>query len=442
VTGTRIEMAFFEASARDAAQTAIESKYGDYRIEPRDVDGHPGLWLTLLEAKVVEIQTYAITQNLQSLRNRVNELGVSEPLVQRLGDSRIVVDLPGIQDSADAKRILNKFANLEFRLVAKPNERVSATETFVYEGRPIVLERRNIVTGDRVTGAQQDYDPENNMPQVSITLDGDGGGRMHDSTKDNVGNQMAILFKELKPRSRLVEQDGKQVVENYSIEEKRLISVATIRSALGFRFRITGVGLEEARDLALLLRAGALAAPMYIIEERTIGASLGEENIKEGTEAGVIGLLLVVAFMVVAYKVFGLLANIALIANVVLLIAVMSVLGATLTMPGIAGIVLTVGMAVDSNILIFARIKEEMQKRGIQAAITTGFDRAFITIFDANLTTFFIAVILFAMGSGPVKGFAVTLAIGIATTVFTAVTVTRALINLTHGGRNLKKLYI
>jgi preprotein translocase subunit SecD len=442
VTGTRIEMAFFGADAREAAQTAIASKYADYRIEPRDVDGHPGLWLTVLEAKIQEIETYAISQNLQSLRNRVNELGVSEPLVQRLGGSRIVVDLPGIQDSADAKRILNKFANLEFRLVAKPNERAAETETYVYEGRSVVLERRNIVTGDRVTGAQQDYDPENNMPQVSITLDGDGGDRMHDATKDNVGNQMAILFKELKPRSRLVDKDGKQVVENYSVEEKRLINVATIRSALGFRFRITGVGLEEARDLALLLRAGALAAPMYIVEERTIGASLGEQNVTEGTEAGIIGLLLVVGFMVVAYKVFGLLANIALVANVVLLIAVMSVLGATLTMPGIAGIVLTIGMAVDSNILIFARIKEELKNRGVQAAISTGFDRAFITIFDANLTTFFIAVILFAMGSGPVKGFAVTLAIGIVTTVFTAVTVTRALINLTHGGRNLKKLYI
>jgi preprotein translocase subunit SecD len=398
--------------------------------------------LTLRDQKVEEIESYAITQNLQSLRNRVNELGVSEPLVQRLGRSRIVVDLPGVQDSADAKRILNKFANLEFRLVAKPNARPSETETYPYEGRDVVLERRNIVTGDRVTGAQQDYDPENNMPQVSINLDGAGGDRMHDATKDNVGNQMAILFKELKPRSRLVMRDGQQVVENYSVEEKRLINVATIRSALGYRFRITGVGLGEARDLALLLRAGALAAPMYIVEERTVGASLGEENIREGTAAGLIGLLLVVAFMVIIYKVFGILANVALVVNITLLVAVMSVLGATLTMPGIAGIVLTMGMAVDSNIIIFARIKEELHTRGIQAAIENGFDRAFLTIFDANLTTFIIAVILFAMGSGPVKGFAVTLAIGIVTTVFTAVTVTRALVNLTHGGRNLKKLYI
>jgi preprotein translocase subunit SecD len=442
VTGTRIDLAFYDAAVRDEAQRAIETKYADFQILPRDVDGHPGLWLTLRQQKVDEIESYAITQNLQSLRNRVNELGVSEPLVQKLGSSRIVVDLPGVQDSADAKRILNKFANLEFRLVAKPNERPSETESYPYEGRTVVLERRNIVTGDRVTGAQQDYDPENNMPQVSITLDGEGGDRMHDATKDNVGNQMAILFKELKPRSRLVMEDGKQVVQNYSVEEKRLINVATIRSALGYRFRITGVGLGEARDLALLLRAGALAAPMYIVEERTVGASLGEENIQEGTQAGAIGLLLVLAFMVIAYKFFGLLANLALVVNVILLVAVMSVLGATLTMPGIAGIVLTMGMAVDSNIIIFARIKEELKNRGIQGAIDAGFDRAFLTIFDANLTTFFIAVILFAMGSGPVKGFAVTLAIGIVTTVFTAVTVTRAFVNLTHGGRNVKKLYI
>ncbi len=442
VSGTRIELAFNEASVRDAAQAVIEEKNSDLQVIARDVDARPGLWLTLRAANVEEIESYAIAQNLQSLRNRVNELGVSEPLVQKLGRARIVVDLPGVQDSADAKRILNKFANLEFRLVAKPNERPTATETYPYEGRSVVLERRNIVTGDRVTGAQQDYDPENNMPQVSIALDGVGGDRMHDATKDNVGNQMAILYKELKPRSRLVMRDGVQEVENYSVEEKRLINVATIRSALGFRFRITGVGLGEARDLALLLRAGALAAPMYIVEERTVGASLGEENIREGTQAGLIGLALVVAFMVIFYKVFGLLANLALVVNVTLLVAVMSVLGATLTMPGIAGIVLTMGMAVDSNIIIFARIKEELKNRGIQGAIEAGFDRAFVTIIDANVTTFLIAVILFSMGSGPVKGFAVTLAIGIVTTVFTAITVTRAMVNVTHGGRAMKKLYI
>ena len=442
VDGTRIDIAFYDTATRDAAQSAIEKEYADFTVLARDVGGRPGLWLTLREEKLGELEDYAVSQNLQSLRNRVNELGVSEPLVQSLGRARIVVDLPGIQDSADAKRILNKFANLEFRLVAPQNARAAETERYEYEGRDVVLERRNIVTGDRVTNAMQDYDPETGLPQVSITLDGVGGDRMHEATKDNVGNQMAIIFKELKPRTRTVMQDGEQVIQHFSEEEKRLINVATIRSALGYRFRITGVGLAEARDLALLLRAGALAAPMYIVEERTVGASLGEENIKLGTEAAVIGYLLVVAYMLIAYKLFGLLANIALGFNLVLLVATMSVLGATLTMPGIAGIVLTIAMAVDANIIIFSRIREELTHRGVQAAIDAGFDRAFLTIMDANITTFFIAVILFSLGSGPIKGFAVTLAIGIVTSVYTAITVTRALVNLTHGGRNLKRLYI
>ncbi len=442
VDATRIDIPFFDEGTRDDAQAAIQQAYGDFLVLPRDVGGRPGLWLTLREEKVAEIEEYAISQNLTSLRNRVNELGVSEPLVQKLGGTRIVVDLPGVQDSADAKRILNKFANLEFRLVAPPDARGVETESYPYEGRTVVLERRNIVTGDRVTNAIQDYDPENGLPQVSITLDGAGGDRMHDATKDNVGNQMAILFKELKPRSRIVERDGEQVVEHYSVEEKRLINVATIRSALGYRFRITGVGLGEARDLALLLRAGALAAPMYIVEERTVGASLGEENIEQGTNAALIGLALVVLFMVLYYKVFGVIANVALVLNLIMLVAVMSVLGATLTMPGIAGIVLTMGMAVDANVIIFSRIREELVERPPQAAIQAGFERAFVTILDANITTFIVAIILLTIGSGPVKGFAVVLAIGIVTSVFTAVTVTRAMVNLTHGGRRLETLYI
>jgi len=398
--------------------------------------------LTLTELRVREIEKYAVSQNLQSLRNRVDELGVSEPLVQSLGRSRIVVDLPGVQDSADAKRILNKFANLEFRLVARPDARPSETEIFPYEGRDIVLERRNIVTGDRVTNALQEYDPDTGTPQVSINLDGVGGDRMHDVTRDNVGNDMAILFKELRPRTRIVIEDGVEVVKHFSVEEKRLINVATIRSALGYRFRITGLGLGEARDLALLLRAGALAAPMYIVEERTVGASLGAENIDQGMRSIVIGFSLVLVFMMVYYKGFGLAANVALTVNLVLLIAVMSVLGATLTLPGIAGIVLTVGMAVDANVLIFSRIKEELAERSPQAAIEAGFDRAFLTILDANVTTFFVAIILLAIGTGPVKGFAITLAIGIVTSMFTAILGTRAIVNLVYGGRSLKKLVI
>jgi preprotein translocase subunit SecD len=442
VRGKRIDIAFYDEAIREEARTVIEAEYDEFLILERDVDNRPGLWLTLTEPRVREIEDYAVSQNLQSLRNRVNELGVSEPLVQSLGRSRIVVDLPGVQDSADAKRILNKFANLEFRLVARPDARPSETETYPYEGREVVLERRNIVTGDRVTNAIQEYDPDTGTPQVSINLDGVGGDRMHDATRDNVGNDMAILFKELRPRTRTVIEDGVEVLKHFSIEEKRLINVATIRSALGYRFRITGLGLGEARDLALLLRAGALAAPMYIVEERTVGASLGAENIDQGMRSIVIGFSLVLVFMVVYYKGFGLAANVALTMNLVLLIAVMSVLGATLTLPGIAGIVLTVGMAVDANVLIFSRIKEELAERSPQAAIEAGFDRAFLTILDANVTTFFVAIILLAIGTGPVKGFAITLAIGIVTSMFTAILGTRALVNLVYGGRSLKKLVI
>ncbi len=442
VAGTKVTVSFYDASVRDQAQEAISKEYRDFQILPRDVDGKPALLMTMKETKIREIETYAIQQNLQSLRNRVNELGVSEPLVQSLGKTRIVVDLPGVQDSADAKRILNKFANLEFRLVAKQDARPSETEIYPYEGRSITIERRNIVTGDRVTNAVQDYDPQNNLPQVSITLDGAGGDRMHDATKDNVGNQMAILYKELKPRSRIVVEDGKDVVQNFSVEEKRLINVATIRSALGYRFRITGVGLGEARDLALLLRAGALAAPMYIVEERTVGASLGEDNIRAGLHAAVGGYILVLLCMVIYYKAFGMIANIALAINVILLVALMSVLGATLTMPGIAGIVLTMGMAVDANVLIFSRVREEAAERPPQAAITAGFDRAYTTIVDSNLTHLLVALILLAFGSGPIKGFAVVLTLGIITSMFTAITVTRAMVNLMFGGRQLKKLWV
>src|SRR5262245_47558500 len=441
VEGTRIAIAFLDATTRDAAKTAIEKELHDYTVLARDVNGRPGLSLTLKETVLRDIQDYAVQQNLVSLRNRVNELGVSEPLVQKLGRTRIAVDLPGIQHSADAKRSLNKFANLEFRLVAVQGRAV-ATERFNFEGRDLVLERRSIVTGDRVTNAKQDYDPETGQPQVSITLDGAGGDRMHEATKGNVGNQMAIIYKELKPRQRTVMKDGQPVVEHYTEEEKRVINVATIRSALGYRFRITGVGLGEARDLALLLRAGALAAPMYIVEERTVGASLGEQNVKRGWHAAALGFLLIVVFMSWYYKFFGMMANVALALNGVLLVAVLSMIGVTLTVAGIAGIALTLGMAVDANVITFARIKEELVTRPPQLAIQAGFDRAFVTILDSNLTTLFVGLILLGISSGPVKGFAVVLCLGIATSMFTALTVTRAFINLTHGGRQLKKLYI
>ena len=442
VDGTRLRIPFQNADLRDEAATLLAEQFEGFEISETDVDGRPALEFTMVDEYLRQLEDAAISQNLQSLRNRVNELGVSEPLVQRLGRERIVLDLPGIQDSAEAKRIINKFANLDFRLVALPGDRASQTETLDYRGTPTTLLRRNIVTGDQVTSASQDYDPETGLPQVSIGLDSDGGQRMNDATKDNVGRSMAIIFIEQKPRTRTITVDGEEVAERYTVEERRLISVATIQSALGYNFRITGLEIGEARDLALLLRSGALAAPMYIVEERTVGASLGEENIERGQQSVVVGFILVMIFMVIYYRGFGLAANLALIANLTLLVAVMSVLGATLTLPGIAGIVLTVGMAVDANVLIFSRIREEMKERAPQQAIAAGFDRALLTILDANITTFFVAIILFSIGSGPVKGFAVTLAVGIVTSVFTAIMGTRALVNLMYGGRNLKVLRI
>ncbi|MXW49572.1 MAG: protein translocase subunit SecD [Gammaproteobacteria bacterium] len=442
VDGTELRIPFQSAALRDEAAELLTEQFEGFEISETDVDGRPALEFTMVDEYLRQLEDAAISQNLQSLRNRVNELGVSEPLVQRLGRERIVLDLPGIQDSAEAKRIINKFANLEFRLVALPGDRASQTETLDYRGTPTTLLRRNIVTGDQVTSASQDYDPETSLPQVSIGLDSDGGQRMNDATKDNVGRSMAIIFIEQKPRARTVMVDGEEVIERYTVEERRLISVATIQSALGYNFRITGLELGEARDLALLLRSGALAAPMYIVEERTVGASLGDENIKRGQQSVVVGFILVMIFMLIYYRGFGLAADLALIANLTLLVAVMSVLGATLTLPGIAGIVLTVGMAVDANVLIFSRIREELKQRAPQQAIAAGFDRALLTILDANITTFFVAIILFSIGSGPVKGFAVTLAVGIVTSVFTAIMGTRALVNLMYGGRNLKAVKI
>lgn len=442
VDGIQMEIPFQSEAGREAARTAIEDNFDEFQLLNRELDNQPGLRLTVLAEKVRELEDLAISQNLQSLRNRVNELGVSEPLVQRLGRSRILLDLPGMQDSARAKEIINKFANLDFRMVAPPNTRASQIERYSYEGAPVELEKAVIVTGNQVSNAVQEYDQQTGMPQVSITLDNDGGRRMNEATKDRVGESMAILFKELKVRSRTVIEDGEERIEPYTVEDNRLISVATVQSALGFRFRITGLELGEARDLALLLRAGALAAPMYIVEERTVGASLGEDNIDAGKQSIMIGFIAVLAFMILYYRWFGFAANIALTVNLILLIAIMSVLGATLTLPGIAGIVLTVGMAVDANVLIFSRIKEELLEHAPQQAIQMGFDRALLTILDANITTFFVAIILLSIGSGPVKGFAVTLAVGIVTSMFTAILGTRAIVNLMYGGRKLEKLAI
>jgi len=445
-----VQLAFADEATLSAAQSLIRKNFNDFELTSIERNGQQVLRLALTEAKLAEIREYSIKQNLTTVRNRVNELGVSEPLVQRQGANRIVVELPGVQDTAEAKRILGKTANLEFRLAAESDAARATTETFEFrqEGRPPVqLERNLIITGDQVTDAQASYD-ENGRPQVNIRLDGHGGDLMNRATRNNVGRSMAVVFIEQRPTTRYVKQmvggvEQEVAVETFQ-EEKKVISLATIQSPLGSQFRITGLdGQGESSELALLLRAGGLAAPMYFAEERTIGPSLGAENIQLGVEAAMWGFLFVAVFMVLIYKFFGLLATVALLFNMIVLMALMSMLGATLTLPGIAGIVLTMGMAVDANVLIFSRIREEIANgMSIQRAIHEGFDRAFSAIVDGNLTTLLVGGILFAMGTGPIKGFAVTLSLGILTSMFTAIVVTRAMVNLIYGGRDLKKLWI
>ncbi len=444
VQGDVISMGFVTGQLRDRARAIIEGEFRqpDFLLEDADVDGRPGFRITVQEAKITEIENNAIDQNLTGLRNRINQLGVAEPLVQKLGGSRIVIDLPGVQDAAEAKRKINKFANLEFRLEAASDDRPSEIDDWGYEGRGVQLNRRVILTGDRVVNASQGRDPESGLPQVDIRLDSQGGDMFHDATAPNIGRRMAVIFIEHKPIVTVEEVDGERVEKHSSRAEKRVISLATIQAALGYTFRITGLSVREAQELAFLLRAGALAAPMYIVEERTIGASLGEENIERGMLAVAAGFVLVLVFMAAYYKVFGLVANVALTLNLVILVAVMSLLEATLTLPGIAGIVLTVGMAVDANVLIFSRIREELKTRAPVQAIQAGYERAFLTIMDANVTTLFVALILLTIGSGPVAGFAVTLSIGIVTSMFTAIFGSRVLVDLIYGGRRLEKVLI
>ena len=393
-----------------------------------------------------EIRDYAVGQNLTTLRNRVNELGVSEPIVQRQGASRIVVELPGVQDPTAAKKIIGKTANLEFRLEANSRTSPLRKEEFNFkenEYSTAFLERAVVVSGDRVTNANTGFD-ESGFSQVNITLDMQGGRAMQKATSGNIGRKLAVLFVEQKSKSELVvDENGKNVIEQTSYIEKNIISLATIQAVLGTSFRITGVGNpQEASELALFLRAGALAAPMKFVEERTVGPSLGKENIELGMRSIMIGFALVVLFMAFYYKVFGLAANISLLLNLVLITGIMSLLGATLTLPGIAGIVLTVGMAVDANVLIFSRIREELKEKDPQSAIHDGFSRAFVTIFDANITTLIAALVLYIIGTGPIKGFAVTLSIGIITSMFTAIVCTRAMINIIYGNKNIKELKI
>ncbi|MFT4854107.1 MAG: preprotein translocase subunit SecD [Candidatus Pseudothioglobus sp.] len=437
-----LKLYFEDNETRIAAQTLLESQYREFLFASGS-DSLPFLSLTITDDTVREIEDFAVSQNLQTIRNRVNELGVSEPLVQRLGRNRIVVDLPGVQDTAEAKRILGKVATLEFRFDALADAPRSTTLAFPYQGRTANLERNVIIKGDRVVNAQVGFDPESGLPQVNITLDSEGGNLMHRATRNNIGRRLGVVFIETKTRDSYTMVNGEEVRKTVPYVEKRVVSLATVQAALGVGFRITGLQAGEARELALLLRAGALAADMFIAEERTVGASLGKENIELGAISVATGLGLVLLFMLIYYRVFGIAANIALMTNLVLLVAIMSSISATLTLPGIAGIVLTVGMAVDANVLIFSRIKEELAN-GLspQSAINAGYERAFVTIFDANITTLLVAVILYAIGTGPIKGFAVTLSIGIVTSMFTAVVCSRAIINLIYGGRNVKKLYI
>ena len=446
----RIQLGFADSDTLDKAQRLIRKDYSDFELTTVERGGQQILQLGLTPAKIAEIREYSIRQNLTTVRNRVNELGVAEPLVQRQGANRIVVELPGVQDTAEAKRILGKTANLEFRLQADPNAPRGTTETFGFreEGRPPVqLERELIITGDQVTDAQASFD-ENGRPQVNIRLDGHGGELMNRATRNNVGRSMAVIFIEQKPVTRYVRQtiDGveQEVAISSFVEEKKIISLATIQSPLGSQFRITGLnGQGESSELALLLRAGGLAAPMYFAEERTIGPSLGAENIAKGIASTEWAMIFVSLFIIAIYRFFGVLATVALAFNLVLLVGLMSAIGATLTLPGIAGIVLTLGMAVDANVLIFSRIREELANGlPVQRALHEGFDRAYSAILDSNLTTLLVGGILFAMGTGPVKGFAVTLSLGIITSMFTAIMFTRGLVNLIFGGRNFKKLWI
>ena len=404
------------------------------------------LMLEYTDIALREIRDYAVGQNLTTLRNRVNELGVSEPIVQRQGSNRIVVQLPGVQDPTAAKKIIGKTANLEFRLEANSRTSPLRKEEFGFkenEFRTAFLEKAVVVSGDRVTNASTGFD-ESGFAQVNITLDMEGGRAMQKATSGNIGRGLGVLFVEQKSKSELVTNlAGESIIEQSTFIEKKIISLATIQAVLGTSFRITGVGSPtEASELALLLRAGALAAPMKFVEERTVGPSLGKENIELGMKSIIIGFSLVVLFMVLYYRVFGIAANISLIINLVLITGIMSLLGASLTLPGMAGIVLTVGMAVDANVLIFSRIREELKEKDPQRAINDGFSRAFVTIFDANVTTLITALILYIIGTGPVKGFAITLSIGIITSMFTAIMCTRAMVNIVYGNKNIQELKI
>ncbi|ELY2671481.1 protein translocase subunit SecD [Cronobacter sakazakii] len=436
---------FRDSDTRDAAVSYLTSRHRDMVISSQ---GDNSLRAVMSDERLREAREYAVQQNINILRNRVNQLGVAEPLVQRQGADRIVVELPGIQDTARAKEILGATATLEFRLVNSSVDRSAAATGRVpgdsevkmtREGQPVVLYKRVILTGDHITDSTSGVD-QYNMPQVNISLDSSGGNIMSNFTKDNIHKPMATLFVEYKDSGKK-DANGRSIL----VKQEEVINVATIQARLGQNFVITGIdNPNEARQLSLLLRAGALIAPIQIVEERTIGPTLGMQNITQGLEACLAGLAVSILFMILFYKKFGLIATTALLANLVLIVGIMSLLpGATLTMPGIAGIVLTLAVAVDANVLINERIKEELSNgRSVQQAIDEGYRGAFSSIFDANVTTLIKVIILYAVGTGAIKGFAITTGIGVATSMFTAIVGTRAIVNLLYGGKRINKLSI
>ena len=447
--GSRILIKFNDASMRDEAQRTLGREFRDLDIQPLDEGGSFVIAASLPPSQQEQIRSFALQQNITTLRNRVNALGVAEPSIARQGDRRIVVQLPGAQDPGRLKELLGATATLEYRLVDTEHSVADALDGRVpvgsrlyreRDGTPILLNRRVIVTGDQITDASAGFDGQSGSPAVFVNLDGQGARRMRTMTTENVGKPMAVVFIENVTTTEIV--DGEAVKRTRKVEE--VISVATIREPFGRRFQTTGLdSSDEAHNLALLLRSGALAAPIQIVEERTIGPSLGQDNIDQGSLSVMVGLALVLLFMALYYRVFGLVANVVLVANVIMIVAILSMLQATLTLPGIAGIVLTVGMAVDANVLIYERIREEIRNGSTpQASIHAGFDKALSSIVDANVTTLIAAIVLFSFGTGPIKGFAVTLVIGILTSMFTAIYGSRAMINLIYGGRRVKKLAI
>ena len=439
----RINIRFQDAESRSDAIALLNPAYPTLQFNTADRADEFLLTYTMPETSIAELQKYAIQQNLTTLRSRVNELGVKEPKIQQMGPKGILIELPGIQDTTRAKDLISAVATLKFHLVATTGSS-TATIEYPYEGSTVRVNEEIIVQGSSVTSAQSSIDPQTSLPQVNIRLDAVGARQMNEMTRVNIGKQMAILLSESKTRSvTRTQPDGSLVTTSEPIVDERLISVATIQSALGREFRITGLGSSEANDLALMIRSGALAAPMYPIEESTVGPSLGQENVDNGINSVLVGFALIVGFMLLLYRVCGIIANIALFFNVLMIMALMSIVGATLTLPGIAGIVLTLGMAVDANVLIYARIRDELLKGvSIARAIDSGYDRAFTTILDSNITTLIVAIILYSIGTGPIKGFAVTTVIGIITSLVTSILISRALINFMYGGKDVKTISI